>query len=503
MKVKSFQKTSSRDSNSQYINYLYAVAVIFCLVTVIIFLLSGGNLVEQQTLLDLYFFPVLIAAVALGWRWGLFYGISATLLTILLYTVIPRVMGTSRQIISEELIIRTVLLNLIALAGGWLSDSERRQKEKYRQLNIELQKTNTKLQQKVLELTLLYDTARQLGATLNLDHIMSGVLKSVSSSLGANAGFIYLKNNQGILELQSSIGEIQISPERIMRDDGKNILDYVSESGVGFLIGDMQDSKGFNLDFKVRDTMNVRSLACTPLALEEKIIGIILITNDLNAKPFDTNILDLLATLSGQAALAIDNAITYQRINQAYVDIIGNMVSSIETRDLASIHHCQRTLSLGTELAKQMNVPWEDITAIGYILLIDHLGQISPDKVIRTMGADYLAQIHEQLQFTKISEEILTQSVRLLERVAPIIQWRYEWYDGTGQPEGKQGEEIPLPARIVSIVETYHNLVFGSQESTRKYTLEEAITHLQSRSGKQFDPAVVSTFIQLLRSSLS
>ncbi len=125
---------SPLEIEKQHIRFLYASAVIFCLVTVVIFYFSKENWVEQRSLLDLYYFPVLIAAVSLGWRWGLFYGMSATFLSIILRFVIPRAMGEQSELINAVFINRTILLNFIALGCGYLADRERSASAQLREL---------------------------------------------------------------------------------------------------------------------------------------------------------------------------------------------------------------------------------------------------------------------------------------------------------------------------------------------------------------------------------
>lgn len=85
-----------------------------------------------------------------------------------------------------------------------------------------------------------------------------------------------------------------------------------------------------------------------------------------------------------------------------------------------------------------------------------------------------------------------------LEIARNIILHHHEKWDGTGYPHNKKGDEIPLEARIVSIIDTYDALI-----SYRCYKdpwpHEEAIAYIMDQSGKQFDPDIVLTFLDLFR----
>jgi HD-GYP domain-containing protein (c-di-GMP phosphodiesterase class II) len=87
--------------------------------------------------------------------------------------------------------------------------------------------------------------------------------------------------------------------------------------------------------------------------------------------------------------------------------------------------------------------------------------------------------------------------VKKLANVAPIISAHHERFDGNGYPNGLKGEEIPLGARLLSVVDAY-----GAMTDNRLYrnahTHAEAVVELQRCSGSQFDPKVVEAFLRVL-----
>ncbi len=483
-----------------YRSYLWAVVSMFLLATALIFSFARANWLEQRTLLDLYYLPIIVASIALGWRWGLFFSISATLASMILYLLIPMDSGFKAQLLSESFLLRTLTLNFIGLAGGFLSDVERKQKINYFKLNIELNKTNAKLQQRIMEISMLYDTAKQMSSTLNIEHILQDILDSIMKSFHCNATFIYLfslENKE--LELLKFRGLSDNRPSKILLRNGKNYFDMIQESPQIVFIPDLEMSRDYLIAFERPDKTDIQALVCVPLLVESRFLGLIIITTsrqDSTLAPFN---LDMIKPLAINAALAIDNAITYQKVNQAYVDIIGTMVSSIESQDLASIHQCQRTMTLATELAKQFSLSGEDIIAIRYLLMLNHMGQVPSDKLILAMGTDYTNLLRTNQSGDEKPDTGLLRSVRLLDSVAPIISARHEWYDGGGMPEKKKKETIPMAARIFCIADFYHRQVFGSKDGRQKrHTSDEAIRNLRILSGKQFDPKMVEAFICII-----
>jgi HD-GYP domain-containing protein (c-di-GMP phosphodiesterase class II) len=88
--------------------------------------------------------------------------------------------------------------------------------------------------------------------------------------------------------------------------------------------------------------------------------------------------------------------------------------------------------------------------------------------------------------------------VEFLEAIVPIILNHHERYDGRGYPQGLKGEEIPLLARIVSVVDTYDAMT-TDRPYRKAMSVEEALVEIQNCSGSQFDPEIARHFIRMIR----
>ncbi|MBI5197872.1 MAG: diguanylate cyclase [Nitrospirae bacterium] len=93
--------------------------------------------------------------------------------------------------------------------------------------------------------------------------------------------------------------------------------------------------------------------------------------------------------------------------------------------------------------------------------------------------------------------ENLLLSVMNLKGILPVVRHHHEWYDGTGYPVGLKGEEIPLCARIIRVVDSYQAMTSVSPYHS-KLSQEAAIEELRRHSGTQFDPKIVEVFINIL-----
>ena len=132
---------------------------------------------------------------------------------------------------------------------------------------------------------------------------------------------------------------------------------------------------------------------------------------------------------------------------------------------------------------------------------LQDIGKIGvSDSILSKMGPLTPAEWESVKEHTIIGATLLNQLLNhsgddggVLEMATAIAHWHHEKFDGTGYPSGLAGEEIPLPARIVAVVDAYDALtdprvmkVGKSPEAARKRIVEE--------SGRQFDPVVVEAF---------
>lgn len=92
----------------------------------------------------------------------------------------------------------------------------------------------------------------------------------------------------------------------------------------------------------------------------------------------------------------------------------------------------------------------------------------------------------------------IIRDLPLPEEVKLIVKHHHERFDGTGYPDGLEGEDIPLLVRIFSILDTYEALV-GKRPYKASCSIEEARKELQEHAGTQFDPAIVKIFLTIIQ----
>lgn len=124
------------------------------------------------------------------------------------------------------------------------------------------------------------------------------------------------------------------------------------------------------------------------------------------------------------------------------------------------------------------------------------------DTGLLAMRREYIARsgeltFDERLDLARHSVVGEGEAARLgLPRGAQLlVRWHHERWDGSGYPDGLRGEQIPLPARILRLAETYFSLT-DARPWRGAYTPSAALDHLRSGAGLEFDPHVVHVFLQ-------
>jgi diguanylate cyclase (GGDEF)-like protein len=147
-------------------------------------------------------------------------------------------------------------------------------------------------------------------------------------------------------------------------------------------------------------------------------------------------------------------------------------------------------------LARAIDLPAGELERIRTASLLHDLGKLAiPEEILAKPGDLAASEWRVVTEHPKIGQVVLEQAGALRD-AATIVLHHHEWYDGRGYPHGLAGTEIPIGARIVSIVDAYEAMIAG-----RPY--RDAISHaaavaeLRRQAGVQFDPELVETFAEV------
>jgi PAS domain S-box-containing protein len=214
--------------------------------------------------------------------------------------------------------------------------------------------------------------------------------------------------------------------------------------------------------------------------------------------------IDLLKTLSTQAAIALENnalVTSLRRSNEelvtAYDRTLEGWAYALELRDRETIGHSRRVTELTLRLARRMGISGLDLVNIRRGTLLHDIGKMGlPDSVLLKKGPltieeTAIMQTHPQLAYDMLV------SIPYLKTALEIPYAHHERWDGTGYPNRLKGEEIPLSARIFAVVDVWDALV-SDRPYRNAWEKKIALNYLRQESGRLFDPKVVDVFFELV-----
>ena len=172
----------------------------------------------------------------------------------------------------------------------------------------------------------------------------------------------------------------------------------------------------------------------------------------------------------------------------------------IDSRVSACGRHSTQVAQLVKSTARKMDCDEEEIRSVYWAALLHDIGKIGvPDKVLSKAGP----LTDEEWDVMKLHPTVgsnIVQSLKSISHIAPVIYAHQEKYDGSGYPEGLHGDQIPLGARILTVVDAYDAMT-SDRHYRKGRSHAEAAEELLQLGGKQFDPQVVEAFLEVVPST--
>jgi putative nucleotidyltransferase with HDIG domain len=240
-----------------------------------------------------------------------------------------------------------------------------------------------------------------------------------------------------------------------------------------------------------------------PLFARGSLVGVLEIFHRSVLNP-DEEWLAFLKTLAGQAAIAIDNAYLFEnlqttnlQLKRAYDTTLEGWSRALELRDQETEGHTQRVVQLTEKVARALGLNDGDLLQIRRGTLLHDIGKMGiPDRIL-LKPEGLTAEEWEVMRQHPVFAYQLLSPILYLRPALDIPYYHHERWDGQGYPLGLKGQEIPLAARIFTLVD-----VWDALRSDRPYRpawpKEDVIAYIREQAGKQFDPSLAPLFLDIV-----
>jgi len=180
--------------------------------------------------------------------------------------------------------------------------------------------------------------------------------------------------------------------------------------------------------------------------------------------------------------------------------IVATLAQALEARDFVTDGHADRLQYLMEKLAVAAGLPASDLPDIRLLGRFHDIGKVGiPDQILFKPGR----LTDEEYEIMKRHCEIGYRIALASPELAPIADWilkHQEWWNGEGYPLGLAGEDIPLPCRILAIVDAYDAMT-NDRPYRKAMSGSDAVAELVRCAGRQFDERLVRLFVNIVQAN--
>ena len=284
---------------------------------------------------------------------------------------------------------------------------------------------------------------------------------------------------------------------------------------------------------KLKEVMDMLKVTiCVPGHYKHELLGVLLLGDKINGETFTSEEISFFQTLANDSSMTIKTAEYREDLiaknlelekrkeelekrlveiadlrkkeQETYYEIVMSLAQEVNAKDPYTAGHLQGVERLGVMTAQEMGY---DMTGRRKDILVASLhlhdvGKIGiPDNILMKPASltedEWKIMKQHPVKGAKILEPLTG-----FKEVAYVVLHHHENFDGTGYPSGLKGEAIPLEARIVAVVDSFHAIVSKRCYSKGK-PIEAAFQELERCAGTQFDPVVVDAFIRAYKRTLN
>ncbi|HEY7171960.1 MAG TPA: HD domain-containing phosphohydrolase [Vicinamibacterales bacterium] len=185
-----------------------------------------------------------------------------------------------------------------------------------------------------------------------------------------------------------------------------------------------------------------------------------------------------------------------QQVSDLHLATIEALALAIDAKDQTAQSHIRRVQVYAAGLAQALGMSANEIQGVKTAALLHDIGKLAvPEHILSKPGPLTQEEFQKIRIHPQVGAEIIS-GVPFPYPVAPLILSHHERWDGKGYPAGLRGDEIPLGARILSVVD-YFDALMSERPYHKAMSFEAAIGLLRQESGKALDPRVVQTFIDM------
>lgn len=401
----------------------------------------------------------------------------------------------------------TVAVCIVALVLDRFGSGSRLALDKAESARRDIEALNRQLAERVGRLTALIQIDAALNSHLGSTEILGQLLSQVRSKLGVDAAAVLeFDRSRTRLRWQNGSGFTSTRMQATVLKLGEGLAGRAALQREPVFVHEQPQLSTQYVRWPLVEDEGFEFYAAMPLMANGELEGVLELFHRSPLHP-DEDWREFLTALAGQAALVFNSARLLADLEQsnlelrsAYDTTIEGWSRALDLRDHETEGHSRRVTQLTVELARRMGAPEDRLVHVRRGALLHDIGKMGvPDSILQKPGPLTDEERRQMEQHTVHAFNML-KPIEFLQPALKIPYSHHENWDGSGYPQGLNGTDIPLAARVFSVIDVYDALTNDRPYRTA-WSSEEALAHIREQSGRKFDPAVVAEFLAMMAES--
>ena len=327
------------------------------------------------------------------------------------------------------------------------------------------------------------------------DKIVANVVSLTQNSLYSMASSLLLLDvdNKGKLYFQTADGPSAGQLKRLHTARQSSISAWVMRNGKPMMVNNPEKNSGF---YKLLDDatgFRTHHALAAPLISGGKVFGVIEALNKPTCAIFSKRDLNTILDVSNICTTAFEGYRTNNDLIHSYKSTARALVSLADAKETSGGGHSRRLMEYALMGARELGLSKQQQQNLEYAALLHDIGKLSiADNILNKVEPLTDKEWVMMRKHPIVGYEIL-RDIPFLKEASLLILYHHERYDGSGYPQGLHGDNIPIGARLIAVVDAFDNM---TTEHSYKHamTQQQAFAELANKSGDQFCPTAVKAF---------
>jgi putative nucleotidyltransferase with HDIG domain len=358
----------------------------------------------------------------------------------------------------------------------------------------QIEKISSELSKAYEEIMLMYNLSTRMKVTQSSASYLQMACAQLTGLVPVEGIAIYVErkiDGRGQLALTAGSGVISIDQAQV------DILQM-------HLVEELQRGRQALLDSTVDGPFNypwpaaVKNIIAVPLGESDRMRGLLVATNISDKPDFDTVDVKLFTSVANQCVVFIENNRLFDDLKELFIGSLKALTNSIDAKDQYTRGHSERVAFISRWIAERYAqthpLTEKQLHYIYLAGLLHDIGKIGVSELVLRKNGRLTDEERAVIQsHPRIGAAILSE-IRQMDEIIPGVLSHHERLDGQGYPQGLQGDQIPLVARIISLADA-----FDAMTSKRVYrdamSIRRATAEIEKGVGTQFDETISRVFL--------